>query len=172
MKKRRVLALLLALSLAVGMNGMTVLATAPDAAAVSSAAGEDSDAAEEGEQTEHMQQPETSGEGEQSAGQDSEGTAGDEEIPGPPVGVEGDTSVGDGSEDQRNPDGQIQDGGPEEGDQTDQPSEEDKTGSERRVSLSGGCSGWQGRLQENLQRDQAGRGWRNGGHDPGSAQDG
>ena len=130
MKKRRVLALLLALSLAVGMNGMTVLATAPDAAAVSSAAGEDSAAAEEGEQPEHMQQPETSGEGEQSAGQDSEGTAGDEEVPGPPDGVEGDTSVGDGSEDQRNPDGQIQDGGPEEGDQTDQPSEEDKTGSE------------------------------------------
>ena len=42
MKKRRVLALLLALSLAVGMNGMTVLATAPGGVNLPVAAGEES----------------------------------------------------------------------------------------------------------------------------------
>lgn len=48
MKKRRVLALLLALSLAVGMNGMTVLATAPGGADLPVTAGEESAVPEEG----------------------------------------------------------------------------------------------------------------------------
>ncbi len=48
MKKRRVLALLLALSLAVGMNGMTVLATAPGGVNLPVAAGEESAVPEEG----------------------------------------------------------------------------------------------------------------------------
>lgn len=145
MKKRRVLALLLALSLAVSMNGMTVLATGPDAVDFPVTAGVDDNTVKEEEQSADTQkgddthQPEASEEENRTDGQGnvetvggetdsgttdnaggtgSEVTDGDEDVPNP----------GDSSEDQDNPDDQIQDGDAGKEEQPDQSSEgEDET---------------------------------------------
>ena len=148
MKKRRVLALLLALSLAVSMNGMTVLATGPDAVDFPVTAGVDDNTVKEGEQAadtqkgDDTQQPEDSKEGEQTDdGQGNVTTTGDETGSGTADnaggsgsevtdGAENDPTPGDHPEDQDNPDDQIQDGETGKEDQPDQPSEgEDGTGS-------------------------------------------
>lgn len=145
MKKRRVLALLLALSLAVSMNDMTVLATAPDAVDFPVTAGADNSIASEGERTvdtqkgNDSQQPKISEEEEQPDDQGNAGTTGSETGSGTTdntsgadsgtedtgseaTGDEGGQNPGSGPEDHDNSGDQSQDDGMNEDDPTGQPS--------------------------------------------------
>lgn len=145
MKKRRVLALLLALSLAVSMNGMTVLATGPDAVDFPVTAGADDNTVKEEEQAadtqkdDSTQQPEASEEEDRTDDQGNEETIGGEAGSGTTDNAGGTASeVTDGdentpnpdgsSEDQDNPDDQIQDTDAGKEEQPDQPSEGEDAG--------------------------------------------
>lgn len=88
MKKKRVLALLLALSLAVGMNGMTVLATAPGPAASPVVTGQESGVPGEGEGVSGAQGTENSGEEDKTGGQNGAGAANGAENSGEADGAE------------------------------------------------------------------------------------
>lgn len=142
MKKRRALALLLALSLSVSMNGMTVLATAPDAGSPSAVTEEESSGAgkeetsdsQETEDTGKEDQKEDQTDGEHTGGEtnpgdsaDGDGTSG-EENNGKDPGDQDGTDKEDGSGDQDNqgdlnPDGDNNGGKPSGGEEAD-PGEE------------------------------------------------
>lgn len=105
MKKRRVLALLLALSLTVGTNGMTVLATESAAPDISVVIGDDSEEISDGNDLADAQETEDSAAEDESDPQDNE-----------EPGEDADSEAAEGSdnaEDQENP-----------GDETEEPSED------------------------------------------------
>lgn len=99
MKKRRVLALLLALSLAVGMNGMTVLATAPGGADLPVTTGEESTVPTEGAGA--SQGATDEGGNDKSEGETNPGNADNTTNPDKPTNPDnpgGDDNSGNGSE--------------------------------------------------------------------------
>ncbi len=72
MKRRRILALLLALSISMSMNGLTVLAASPDPAVIPATAAEDEPAGDEKEDSAGGQKAGTSGESTKDAGNHGE----------------------------------------------------------------------------------------------------